>query len=243
MAKTRQHRQYLGVNRSGDSQWSESVEDYLKHIWFLLHDQPVVDPERRVGGQLLAGRLGVSQASVTSMLKKLNEQKLVDYEPYQGVLLTPAGERIALEVVRHHRLIEAYLAEVLGMPWDEVHEEAEILEHHISERVEQLMAERLGNPKFDPHGHPIPTLKGTMPKRSGSMRSLHTLQPGEQATVRTVRNERSELLRYLTEIGVMPDRIVQVTARTPLGDTVTIVNQDGATHAIGREVAECIDVS
>jgi DtxR family transcriptional regulator, Mn-dependent transcriptional regulator len=130
---------------------SEAIEDYTKAIYALSQDRsgPVLNGE-------VAERLGVTPATATSMLKKLGGLGLVDYLPYRGVTLTPAGERVALEVIRHHRLIEAYLSDALGMPEDRVHEEAEVLEHHISEELELLIAAKLGEPSHDPHGTPIP---------------------------------------------------------------------------------------
>ncbi|HSS04762.1 MAG TPA: metal-dependent transcriptional regulator [Solirubrobacterales bacterium] len=133
------------------SKSSEAIEDYAKAIYALSQDRagPVLNGE-------VAARLGVTPATATSMLKKLGGLGLVDYLPYKGVTLTPAGERVALEVIRHHRLIEAYLSEALGMPDDMVHAEAEVLEHHISEQLEELIAAKLGEPSHDPHGTPIP---------------------------------------------------------------------------------------
>ncbi|HSR94917.1 MAG TPA: metal-dependent transcriptional regulator [Solirubrobacterales bacterium] len=130
---------------------SEAIEDYAKAIYSLSQDRPgpVLNGE-------VAERLGVAPATATSMLKKLGGLGLVEYLPYRGVTLTPAGERVALEVIRHHRLIEAYLSEALGMPDDMVHAEAEVLEHHISEQLEELIAAKLGEPSHDPHGTPIP---------------------------------------------------------------------------------------
>jgi len=133
------------------SKTSEAIEDYAKAIYALS--------QRRAGPVLngeVAERLGVTPATATSMLKRLDGLGLVDYLPYRGVTLTPAGERLALEVIRHHRLIESYLSEALGMPRDRVHEEAEVLEHYISEELEQLIAAKLGEPSHDPHGTPIP---------------------------------------------------------------------------------------
>lgn len=129
----------------------EAIEDYAKAIYSLAGSRPgpVTNGE-------LAERLGVTPATATSMLKRLDELGLVDYLPYKGVTLTPAGEKVALEVIRHHRLIEAYLSEALGMPDDRVHEEAEVLEHYISEELELLIAAKLGEPSHDPHGTPIP---------------------------------------------------------------------------------------
>jgi len=130
---------------------TEAIEDYVKTIYALSSKRagPVANGE-------LAERLGVTPATATSMLKRLDELALVDYVPYKGVTLTPAGEKVALEVIRHHRLIEAYLSEALGMPEDRVHDEAEVLEHYISEELELLIAAKLGEPSHDPHGTPIP---------------------------------------------------------------------------------------
>jgi DtxR family transcriptional regulator, Mn-dependent transcriptional regulator len=138
-------------NLLGMSKPSEAIEDYAKAIYALSQDRagPVLNGE-------VAERLGVAPATATSMLKKLDRLGLVEYQPYRGATLTPAGERVALEVIRHHRLIEAYLSEALGMPADMVHAEAEVLEHHISEQLEELIAAKLGEPSHDPHGTPIP---------------------------------------------------------------------------------------
>ena len=133
------------------SKTSEAIEDYAKAIYALSQQRP-----GPVGNGQVADRLGVTPATATSMLQKLGEMGLVEYEPYKGVTLTEAGEKVALEVIRHHRLIESYLAEALGMPEDRVHEEAEVLEHYISEELELLIAAKLGEPRHDPHGTPIP---------------------------------------------------------------------------------------
>ena len=133
------------------SKTSEAIEDYAKAIYALSQQR-----RGAVANGEVAQRLGVTPATATSMLKKLGEMGLVDYEPYRGVTLTEAGEKVALEVIRHHRLIEAYLSEALGMPSDRVHEEAEVLEHYISEELEALIAAKLGEPSHDPHGTPIP---------------------------------------------------------------------------------------
>ncbi len=130
---------------------SEAIEDYAKAIYALS-----LDREGPVTNGAVAARLGVTPATATSMLKKLGGLGLVEYEPYRGVTLTEAGEKVSLEVIRHHRLIEAYLSEALGMPDDRVHAEAEILEHYISEELEELIAAKLGEPSHDPHGTPIP---------------------------------------------------------------------------------------
>jgi DtxR family transcriptional regulator, Mn-dependent transcriptional regulator len=141
------------------SKTSEAIEDYAKAIYALSRQRegPVLNGE-------VASRLGVAPATATSMLKRLGELGLVDYLPYRGVTLTAAGERVALETIRHHRLIEAYLAEALGMPEDRVHDEAEVLEHYISEELELLIAAKLGEPSHDPHGTPIPGPDLTPPR-------------------------------------------------------------------------------
>lgn len=141
---------------------SEAIEDYAKAIYALSQDRvgPVLNGE-------VAERLGVTPATATSMLKKLDGLGLVAYLPYRGVTLTPAGEKVALEVIRHHRLIEAYLSEALGMPDDMVHAEAEVLEHHISEQLEELIAAKLGEPSHDPHGTPIPGPDLSLPVEEG----------------------------------------------------------------------------
>ncbi len=141
---------------------SEAIEDYAKAIYALSQDRPgpVLNGE-------VAERLGVAPATATSMLKKLGDLGLVDYLPYRGVTLTPAGEKVALEVIRHHRLLEAYLSEALGMPADMVHAEAEVLEHHISEELEALIAAKLGEPSHDPHGTPIPGPDLSLPAEGG----------------------------------------------------------------------------
>ncbi|MDW8396234.1 MAG: metal-dependent transcriptional regulator, partial [Anaerolineae bacterium] len=136
---------------------SESMQDYLKVILELIQSN------QRATTNALAARLNVTPASVTGMLKRLAELNLVEYEPYQGAELTPAGRRVALEVVRHHRLLELYLIEAMGYRWDEVHAEAERLEHAISQEFAERMARILGDPKVDPHGDPIPTREGEMP--------------------------------------------------------------------------------
>jgi DtxR family transcriptional regulator, Mn-dependent transcriptional regulator len=152
-------------NLLGVSKPSEAIEDYAKAIFALSQQRrgPVLNGE-------VAERLGVTPATATSMLKRLAALGLVDYLPYRGVTLTPAGEKVALEVIRHHRLIEAYLSEALGMPEDRVHEEAEVLEHYISEELELLIAAKLGEPSHDPHGTPIPGPDLQLPAEAGDKR-------------------------------------------------------------------------
>jgi DtxR family Mn-dependent transcriptional regulator len=214
---------------------TEAVEDYAKAIHALAD---------RDGGPVsttaLAERLGVSAGSVTAMLKRMDELRLVSHEPYHGATLTPAGERVALEVIRHHRLIEAYLAEALGMPWDRVHEEAEVLEHYISEDLEERIAAALGDPARDPHGDPIPDRELALAGEEGV--PLLGLTAEAEGTFSRVSDGDPEMLRYLDERGIRPGARVRVTGRQPFGGPL-IVDFDGAEHAIGDELARRMLIS
>ena len=163
---------HSGFRRDPHAPNTEAVEDYAKALHALAKRC-----EGPVTTSALAERLGVSPGSVTAMLKRMQEMGLVDHEPYRGALLTGEGERVALEVIRHHRLLEAYLAEVLGMPWDRVHDEAEVLEHYISEELEERIAAALGDPEHDPHGDPIPD-RGPRASRASRGVPLAELEPG-----------------------------------------------------------------
>jgi DtxR family transcriptional regulator, Mn-dependent transcriptional regulator len=215
---------------------SEAIEDYAKAIYAL---------SRRSGGPVgtsdLAARLGVAPATATAMLKRLDRLGLVDHEPYHGVNLTPAGEKIALEVIRHHRLLESYLSEALGMPWDRVHEEAEVLEHYISEELEGLIARKLGEPSHDPHGDPIPGPDLELPDEEEG-RPLEALREGETATFSRVSDSDSRMLRYLAERGIRPGARLLVTGRQPFGGPV-YVEVDGEEHALGGELVHRMRVS
>lgn len=177
---------------------TQAIEDYLKAIYEIT-----VSDERASTNQI-AGRMGVTPASVTGMLKRLaaNDPPLLEYHKHHGVALTPDGERVALEVIRHHRLLELFLQERLGYTWDEVHPEADRLEHVISEDLEERIAQSLGNPNHDPHGDPIPSRDLHLP--SDRLVRLSELRPGQQAVVQRVRNDDPALLRYLESIGVVP---------------------------------------
>src|ERR1051326_7044735 len=144
--------------------------------------------------------MGVTAGSASNMVKRLDALGLVTHTPYHGVQLTPKGVRIALEVLRHHRLLELYLTESLGVPWDRVHDEAEVLEHVLSEELEELIAAKLGNPTHDPHGDPIPTRELTI--EEGSTQSLQSLQPGTHGTFARVSDSDPEMLRFLAERGI-----------------------------------------
>ena len=215
--------------RRGADAGSEAVEDYAKAIFAL---------ERRAGGPVansaLAGRLGVSPASVTAMLKRMAELGLVEHEPYHGVTLTEPGRRMALEVLRHHRLLESYLTEVLGMSWDTVHDEAEVLEHYISEELEARIAEALGNPSLDPHGDPIPSAELAMEASPGF--PLVELEPGSSARLTRVSDADPNALRYLTERGIGLGAELTLVQRDELGGS-QLVEVGGTPHAIGDRLA------
>jgi DtxR family Mn-dependent transcriptional regulator len=208
--------------------YSKAVEDYLKTIYQIQYEQG------KVATTVLAERLGVAPASVTGMIKKLADMHLVVHEPYQGVVLTEAGQKIALEVLRHHRLIELFLAEELGVPWDQVHEEANKIEHVLSEDVEDRMDALLGYPTTDPHGAPIPARDGSIDQPDCV--PLADLKPGQTALVAEVSDHDSALLRYLGELGLYPKVKVRVIAVAPFNGPLTI-RVGNAEHALGREAA------
>ena len=212
---------------------SESVQDYLKAIWKLERDGPATT-------SALAAELGVTPASATAMVKKLAGLGLVEHERYRGVRLTPSGERAALEVIRHHRLLELYLMKALGLGLDEVHAEAERLEHYLSEDLESRIDAALGHPTHDPHGDPIPTAE--LELVADDSRWLTEVADGTQAVVSRVPDGDPELLRYLAALGIVPDQPIVLVGRAPFDGPVTI-EIGGARHAIGLAVAEQIRVS
>ena len=221
---------HSGFRRDPAAANTEAVEDYAKAIHALR--------ERGAGpvtNSALAERLGVSPGSVTAMLKRMVELGLVEHEPYHGVLLTDAGEKVALEVIRHHRLLEAYLAEALGMPWDRVHDEAEVLEHYISEELEERIAAALGDPTFDPHGDPIPDRELTLEASEGT--PLAMLEQGAHGVFARVSDSDPEMLRYLAERGIRPGAALEVVERQPFGGPLTVAIA-GSRHAIGGKLAE-----
>jgi DtxR family transcriptional regulator, Mn-dependent transcriptional regulator len=213
---------------------SEAVQDYAKAIWALAQRSSAP-----VSTSALAERLGVSAASASAMAGRLESLGLVTREPYHGVELTPAGERVALEVVRHHRLLELYLAEALGMPWDRVHEEAEVLEHAISPELSELIADKLGNPTHDPHGDPIPTPEGEID--DAPSRSLADLAPGEHGRFTRVSDANPEMLRYLLERGIARGAELEVVGREPFGGPLK-VRAGGREHALGESLARAMRV-
>lgn len=185
------------------SELTSSGEDYLKAIYKLRDENEGV-----VLTQALASRLGVSAPSASAMMKKLAALKLVEYSPYRGVTLTALGEKIALETIRHHRLVETYLVEILGVDWDKVHEEAERWEHFLSEEIEAKMCAALGNPTRDPHGAPIPTVDGKVTRDHWI--PLSQIAAGTQCVVRRISDENGETLRHLRELGIVPHAKLEV---------------------------------
>jgi DtxR family transcriptional regulator, Mn-dependent transcriptional regulator len=219
---------------------SESVEDYLKTIYLIQEEQN----DSPVSTTSLASRLGVANSSVTGMLKHISslEPKLVDYEPYYGVRLSPEGLKTAREITRHHRLIESYLSEKLGYSWDEVHAEAERLEHVISEEMEERMAIALGNPATDPHGDPIPDRNGLFTQVDYiSLAKIPAGQPGE---IRRIIGQEPDLLRYLTSQGLVLSTRLIVESRAPFNGPINIriLGSTDFMITLGREVAEKIMV-
>jgi DtxR family transcriptional regulator, Mn-dependent transcriptional regulator len=211
---------------------SESVQDYVKELYKLQGDG-------RASTSAVAERMGVAPASATSMLKKLATLGLAEHEPYRGARLTASGERVAIEMIRHHRLLEQYLAKSLGVSIDAVHAEADRLEHALSEELEALIDASLGFPTHDPHGDPIPS--ADLELDQSKPRGLDQLDPGTRAVVRRVPDSDRELLRYLDELGLVPGEIVELVASGPFAGPVT-VRARGAEHALTRELAARIGV-
>ncbi|HEU0115916.1 MAG TPA: metal-dependent transcriptional regulator [Thermomicrobiales bacterium] len=210
---------------------THAMEDYLKGIYRLQEAGPAVTT------QALADELGISGPSATNMVKRLHELRLVEHAPYHGVRLTPAGERVALEVVRHHRLLELYLAESLGYAWDEVHAEAERLEHLMSDELEARMDRALGYPTRDPHGDPIPTPSGeiaTVPSQP-----LPELAVGATATVVRVSDRSPERLRYLGDLGLRPGAAVTMLEKHPFDGPLRLM-VDGGEHYVGPTAAAAV---
>ena len=208
-----------------------AVQDYLKAIYVLE------SAGERVTTSALATRVGVSAPSATAMTKRLDELGLVERVPHRGVALTDDGRRGALEVLRHHRLLERYLVDRLGLPLDAVHAEAELLEHALSEELEAKIDEELGFPTHDPHGDPIPDRELRLVH--GESRSLLDLELGARGSVARVPDGDSELLRYLGELGLVPEASVEMLAQAPFGGPVTVRTARGE-HAISRELADRI---
>jgi DtxR family Mn-dependent transcriptional regulator len=216
---------------------SSAVEDYAKAIYAL---------QTRGGGAVstnaLADRLGVTPGSASGMVRKLDELGLVEHVPYKGVELTDSGRKVALEVLRHHRLLELYLAESLGLPWDRVHDEAEVLEHHISEELEELIAAKLGNPTHDPHGDPIPTRE--LEIEEGDSEKLSVLEPGQRGVFTRISDQDPAMLRYLSERGISPGDRFEVVDKQPFGDGPLFVRfgDEEPVHVLGGALAAAMRV-
>jgi len=209
------------------------VEDYTKAIY------AIEGREGSASTNALAERLEVRAPTVTAMLKHLNELGLVVYERYRGVRLTEAGRKVALEVMRHHRLLELYLAESLGMSWDAVHAEAEVLEHVISENLEEIIAEKLGNPTLDPHGDPIPSAELVIADVEGE--SLYALEAGALGTFIRVSDSDPEMLRFLAARGIAPGAGFELIDKQPFEGPVFVRFGDEV-HVLGATLARAMRV-
>ena len=220
------------LSRSGNS---EAVEDYAKAV-YALQDR---SDDGAVGTNDLAARLGVTPGSVSAMLKKLAELGLAQHVRYHGVRLTPEGERLALEVLRHHRLLELYLVEYLGVPWDRVHDEAEALEHVISEDLEQRIAAKLGHPTHDPHGDPIPTADLVI-ERAETV-ALADLEPGVGGRFVRVSDADPEMLRYLERRGIRIGDEITLVGREPFDGPLTVRVGD-STRMLGGTLARAMRI-
>ena len=216
------------------SELSSATEDYAKAIFAL---------QRQLGGPVsttaVAERLGVTPASASGMLRRLHEHGLVAHRPYHGVELTAAGRRVALRVVRHHRLLETYLATSLGVPWDRVHDEAEVLEHALSDELEAVIAAKLGHPTHDPHGDPIPTAELELDERPYV--SLASLEEGATGVLARVSDADPEMLRYLAARGIALGAHLEVLERQPFGGP-RFVRFGDAVHVLGGDLARAISV-
>lgn len=212
---------------------SAVMEDYIKAIYAIENDTG-----ERVGTAELADALDVTSPTVSSMLKKLAERGLIDREEYRGVTLTEEGEVVALEILRHHRLLESFLSERLDYDWADVHEEADRLEHHVSAELTDRIAEALDNPGVDPHGDPIPDANLELPEASGRSR-LTGATEGERVVVKRIRNQSDEALRYLAAAGVEPGVETEIVEIAPFG-LVTVRTPEGE-QSLPEEIARSIE--
>lgn len=212
---------------------SQAVEDYLKTIYKLQQDGESVSTSD------IARSMDISSASVTNMVKRLSQLNLVEYESYRGVTLTETGVKVALEIIRHHRLLELYLREVMGYSWEKVHEEAEHLEHHISEDFEEKLDELLGYPTHDPHGDPIPTREGDIADVTTD--PLADVQPGQSVRIQRVSDTDPEMLSYLEEMGLLPGTSVEIVEKAPFNGPITVRIKSGE-QVLGHRIASNIFV-
>jgi len=213
---------------------SEAIEDFLKAVYMLQQERD------RVQTSALAETLALSAPSITEMAKKLAKANLVVHEPYRGIRLTPEGARVALEIVRHHRLLELFLVRALGYTWDEVHDEAERLEHAVSGRLAERIAEYLGNPRFDPHGDPIPSPAGDVYSRD--LTPLAAWPQEKKGRVERLLDQSPEMLRYLAQKGLVVGAQVEVIARDPFDGPLRLV-VDEQEQVIGQNVAQYVLVA
>ena len=209
---------------------STERQDYLKMVYHLQ------DTENPVRTTTIARAMSVEPASVTGVIKRLAEINLLDYVPYKGVSLTEQGEKIALVIIRNHRLIELFLVEKLGYSWDEVHEEAERLEHVVTPRFIERIDRVLGHPVIDPHGEPIPTEDGYIEPRGGV--PLSESEPGTSGIICRVDDQDPELLRYLTSLEIKPGKRVEIVSHEPYGGSLTLLIEEDNTRSIGVEAAK-----
>jgi DtxR family Mn-dependent transcriptional regulator len=216
-----------------DFKRTESIEDFLKAVYMLQKKS------ERVRTSEIAEALNITAPSAHDFINRCKDAKLVDYVSHRGVRLTQAGERIALEVLRHHRLLELYLVQALGFSWDEVHEEAERLEHHISETLEERIAAMLGHPTIDPHGDPIPRLDGSIPERG--LLQLAELQADQSGAISRLLDQEPDNLRFLEEKGLVLGAQVKVIRREPY-DGLTHIEVDGQPQVIGETTARFVMV-
>ena len=216
------------------SRLSETIENYAKAIYALAHRG-----DGTVTINAVAERLGVSAGSASSMVKKLTERGLAEHEPYRGVQLTAEGRRVALSVLRHHRLLELFLAEHLGVPWDRVHEEAEVLEHVISEDLAARIAAKLGHPTHDPHGDPIPDVALIIDE--GHTRSLSDMDVGDRGRFVRVSDSEPEMLRYLDKRGIALGDQLEVIDRQPFDGPLT-VRFGREDHVLGGGLAKAMRI-
>lgn len=216
---------------------SPAVQDYLKAV-YQLGEAP--EAEGPITTSQVADALAVTTASASNMLKRLDALGYVDQVKRQGVELTESGRQAALEVIRHHRLLETYLATRLGMPWDEVHREAEVLEHHVSEALAARIAEALGHPERDPHGHPIPTIGGQLV--SPPTQRLSELADGATAVVGRVDDHDAALLRFLAERGLVPEARVEVREHAPFGGPISVQVDGERVVDVPPEAARAVHV-
>jgi DtxR family Mn-dependent transcriptional regulator len=218
---------------------SSTVENYLKAIY--LGESQLAPGQRLVPMGHLAASLQVAPGTATTMVKTLSESGLVEYEPYNGVRLSPAGEKLAALVLRRHRLMELFLVRVMGLGWDEVHDEAEQLEHVVSDRLIERIDEMLGRPQVDPHGDPIPTADGQVPRHDFA--TLLTCPINERVTVTRVTDQDAAFLRFIEQHHLMPGEPIEVEARDEVSDSVRLKGRADQRITIGMRAASKVRVS